>query len=187
MGALHGTPPALMVHLPPPPPSLPGVGACPRERFSCGACGTCGAPKAKPRSDTNLKNDFSHIMLQITCVPLINSLPADIIFDSFGLVVVQWNRETQTLRRACGAKSVLQARGGMRCCAVSVLSLGGGWGRGGASGGESTSCRSCFAPFRPRHPPPPTAMSGTAPRHRPVPRVQLQHGLQPGGHPPQHH
>ena len=71
------------------------------ERFSCG---TCGAPKAKPRSDTNFKNDLSHIMLQITCVPLINSLPADIIHDSFDLVIVQWNRETQTLRRACGAQ-----------------------------------------------------------------------------------
>ena len=76
-----------------------------RERFSCGAYGTCGAPKAKPRSDTILKNDFSHIMLQITCVTLINSLPADIICDSFDLVVVQWNRETQTLWRA---KSVLK-------------------------------------------------------------------------------
>ena len=43
-------------------------------------------------------------MFQITCVPLINSLPADIICDSFDLVVVQWNRETQTLRRA---KSIL--------------------------------------------------------------------------------
>ena len=43
-------------------------------------------------------------MLQITFVPLINSLPADIICDSFDLVVVQWNRETQTLRRACGAQ-----------------------------------------------------------------------------------
>ena len=43
-------------------------------------------------------------MLQITCVPLINSLPADIICDSFDLVVVQWNRDTQTLRRACGAQ-----------------------------------------------------------------------------------
>ena len=31
-------------------------------------------------------------------MPLINSLPADIICDSFDLVVVQWNRETQTLR-----------------------------------------------------------------------------------------
>ena len=40
----------------------------------------------------------------MTCVPLINSLPADIIRDSFDLVIVQWNRETQTLRRA---KSVL--------------------------------------------------------------------------------
>ena len=82
------------------------IGLCSghRERFSCGACGTCGAPKAKPRSDTNLKNDFSHIMLQITCVPLINSLPADIICDSFDLVVVQWNRETQTLRCACGTQ-----------------------------------------------------------------------------------
>ena len=37
-------------------------------------------------------------------MPLINSLPANIIFDSFDLVVVQWNRETQTLRRACGAQ-----------------------------------------------------------------------------------
>ena len=46
-------------------------------------------------------------MLQITCVPLINSLPADIICGSFDLVVVQWNCETQTLRRA---KSVLHAR-----------------------------------------------------------------------------
>ena len=73
------------------------------ERFSCG---TCGAPKAKPCSDTNLKNDFSHIMLQVTCVPLIISLPVDIICDSFDLVVVQWNRETQTLRRACGTQKV---------------------------------------------------------------------------------
>ena len=48
-------------------------------------------------------------MLQITRVPLINSLPADIICDSFDLVVVQWNRETQTLRRA---KSVLIAFAG---------------------------------------------------------------------------
>ena len=45
-------------------------------------------------------------MLHITCMPLINSLPADIICDSFDLVVVQWNRETQTLRHA---KSVLSA------------------------------------------------------------------------------
>ena len=76
-----------------------------RAQGECFSCGTCGAPKAKPRSDTNLKTDFSHIMLQITCVLLINSLPADIIFDSFDSVVVQWNRETQTLRRA---KSVLK-------------------------------------------------------------------------------
>ena len=82
----------------------------PRELFSCGACGTYGAPKAKPRSDTNLKNDFSHIMLQITCVPLINSLPADIICDSFDLVAVQWNRDTQTLWRACGARKVFSRK-----------------------------------------------------------------------------
>ena len=37
-------------------------------------------------------------------LPLINSLPADIICDSFDLVVVQWNRETQTLRSACGTQ-----------------------------------------------------------------------------------
>ena len=43
-------------------------------------------------------------MLQITCVPLINSLPADIICDSFDLVVVQWNRKTQTLRRVASKK-----------------------------------------------------------------------------------
>ena len=81
------------------------MGASNGERFSC------GAPKAKPRSDTNLKNDFSHIMLQRTCVPLINSLPADIICDSFDLVVVQWNRETQTLRRACGAQKAFSWAG----------------------------------------------------------------------------
>ena len=40
----------------------------------------------------------------MTCVPLINSLPADIIRDSFDLVIVQWNRETQTLRRGCGVQ-----------------------------------------------------------------------------------
>ena len=46
-------------------------------------------------------------MLQITCVPLINSLPADIICDSFDLAVVQWNREIHTLRRACGAQKAI--------------------------------------------------------------------------------
>ena len=50
-------------------------------------------------------------MLQITCVPLINSLPAGIICDSFDLVVVQWNCETQTLRRAKSVLSGDESRG----------------------------------------------------------------------------
>ena len=49
-------------------------------------------------------------MLQMTCMPLINYLPADIICDSFDLFVVQRNRENQTQWRACGAQKGFSIR-----------------------------------------------------------------------------
>ena len=82
-------------------------------------------------------------MLQITCVPSINYLPADIICDSFDLVVVQWNSETQTLRRACGAQKAfsLVHRNGMLCVSNIMLLA---FGRRGIAQSNRTQMLGCL-------------------------------------------